>query len=50
MWMLTAYHRTEHRDSNGVRERMEGAEEVYNPIGRTIISTKQTSQSSQGLT
>jgi hypothetical protein len=32
----------------GVRERTEGAERVYNPIGRTI-STIQTPQSAQGL-
>jgi hypothetical protein len=37
-------------DSNGgVRERIEGAERVCNPIGRTIISTNQSPQSSQGL-
>jgi hypothetical protein len=35
--------------NGGVRKRTEGAEGVYNPIERTIISTKQTSQSSQGL-
>jgi hypothetical protein len=35
--------------SSGVRERAEGAEEVWNPIGRTTISTNQTSKSSQGL-
>jgi hypothetical protein len=27
----------------GVRERTEGVEEVFNPIGRTTISTNQTS-------
>jgi hypothetical protein len=35
---------TEHGVPNGiVRERTEGAEGVCNPIGRTTISTKQTS-------
>jgi hypothetical protein len=35
---------TEHRVSNGVvRERTEGAEGVCNPIGRTTISTNETS-------
>jgi hypothetical protein len=39
MWMLTAKHWTEHGNPNGgVRERIEGAEEVCNPIGRTTIS------------
>jgi hypothetical protein len=48
--MLIANHWTEHGDPNGgVRERTEGVEGVCNPIGRTIISTIQTSQSSQGL-
>ena len=48
--MLTANHRTEHRDpSGGVRGRTERAEGVCNPIGRTTISTNQTQQSSQGL-
>jgi hypothetical protein len=28
--------------SGGVRERTEGAEGVFNPIGRTTISTNQT--------
>jgi len=50
MRMLAANHQTEHRNSNGgVRERTEGAEGVCNPIGKTIISTNQTTQSSQGL-
>ena len=41
--MLEANHWNEHRDPNGgVRERTEGKEEVYNPIGRTVISTNQT--------
>ena len=36
---------TDHRVPNGgVRERIEEAEGVYNPIGRTTISTKQCSQ------
>jgi hypothetical protein len=39
----------EHRDSNrGVRGRIKGAEWVCNPVGKTIISTNQTPQSSQG--
>jgi hypothetical protein len=33
----------------GVRERTEGAKGVYNPVGKTTISTNQTPQSSQGL-
>jgi hypothetical protein len=42
--MLTAKHRIEHRDHNGgVREKTEGAEGVYNTIGRTTISTNQSS-------
>jgi hypothetical protein len=41
--MLTAKHWTEPRNPNGgVRERTEGAEEVFNPIGRTTISINQT--------
>jgi hypothetical protein len=33
-------HRTEYRDpSGGIRGRSEGAGGVYNPIGRTTIST-----------
>jgi hypothetical protein len=48
--MLAANHWTEHRDHNGgVRGRTERAEGVYNPIGRTTISTNQTPQNSQGL-
>jgi hypothetical protein len=48
MWMLAVNHRTEHRDPNGgAKERTEGAEGVYNPIGKTTISTNQTLQSSQ---
>jgi len=43
MSMLAANHWTEHRDpSGGVREKIKGAEGVYNPIGRTSISTSQT--------
>ena len=50
MWMLAVNHRTEHRDPNGgAKERTEGAEGVYNPIGKTTISTNQTPQSSKGL-
>jgi hypothetical protein len=49
-WMLTVNHWTEYWvTSGGVRERTEGAEGVYNPIGRTTISIRQTPQSSQGL-
>jgi hypothetical protein len=41
--MLAANHQTEHDDHNGwVKGRTEGAEGVYNPIGRTTISTNQT--------
>jgi hypothetical protein len=48
--MLTANHWTEHRDPDKrARERTEEAERVCNPIGRTTISTNQTSQNSQGL-
>jgi len=51
MWMHTAKHWTEHVDHNGeVRARTVGAERVCNLIiGRTTISTNQTSWSSQGL-
>ena len=46
----TANHWTEPGEPNGrVRGRAGGAEEDCNPIGRTTIPTKQTSQSSQGL-
>jgi hypothetical protein len=42
MQMHTAKYLTEHGDPNGgVGERTEGAEGVYNPIGRTI-SAKET--------
>jgi hypothetical protein len=42
--MVEANHQTEHGDpKGGVRERTEGAEGVYSPIGRTIISIKQPS-------
>jgi hypothetical protein len=41
--MLAVNHWTEHKvHSGGIRERTEGAEGVYNPIGRTTISTDQT--------
>ena len=44
MQMLATNHWTEHRDSNGgVSKRTVGAEGVFNPIGRTTISTNQTS-------
>jgi len=43
MRMVTDNHWTEQGDPNGgVREKTEGAEGVYNAIGRTIISTNQT--------
>jgi hypothetical protein len=49
-WMLTAIHWTEHRIPNeGARERTQGAEGVYSPIGGTTIWTSQYPQSSQGL-
>jgi hypothetical protein len=42
MQMLVAKHQTKHGDPNGGdRGRTEGAEGVYNPIGRTTISTNQ---------
>jgi hypothetical protein len=48
--MLTAKHWTKHGDPyGGVRGRTKGAEGVCNYIGRTILSTNQTLQSSQGL-
>jgi hypothetical protein len=41
--MLAANQWTEHRVHMGeVRERTEGAEKVYNPIGRPTISYNQT--------
>jgi hypothetical protein len=41
--MPAATHQTEYGDSNGeIRTRTEGAKGVYNPIGRTTISTSQT--------
>jgi hypothetical protein len=41
--MLVANHLTEHGDLNGkVRGNIEGAEGVYNIIGRTPILTNQT--------
>jgi hypothetical protein len=41
--ILTANHWTEYRVPNGrVRERIEGAEWVCNPIRKTTISTNQT--------
>jgi len=43
MWMLAANLQTELRDPNGrFRERTEGDEGVYNPIGRTTKPTNQT--------
>jgi hypothetical protein len=46
--MFSANHWTEHRVPNeGVREGTEGAEGVCNSIGRTIISTNQSPQSSK---
>jgi hypothetical protein len=50
MGMLEGKHQTECGDPNGVvRGRTEGTEGVCKPIGKTTISTNQTSQSSQGL-
>jgi hypothetical protein len=40
-----AHSQTDHRVPNGgVRDMTEGAERVYNPIGRTTISTNESSQ------
>jgi hypothetical protein len=51
MQKLTVKHWTEVRDHNErVRGRVKGAEENFNPIGRTTISTSWISQSSQGVT
>jgi hypothetical protein len=37
-WMLTVIYKTEHRAPNGeARERTQGAEEIWNPIGGTTI-------------
>jgi hypothetical protein len=37
-WMLTVIYRMQHRAPNGgARESTQGAEGVYNPIGRTTI-------------
>jgi hypothetical protein len=47
MKTLIANNWTELRDPN--TRRTEVAEGVYNPIGRTTVSTNQTTQSSQGL-
>jgi hypothetical protein len=48
MWIYTAKYWTEHRGSNGeVKARTVGAEGVCNLIGRTIISTNQTTQISR---
>jgi hypothetical protein len=54
MRMLTANHQSEHRDRNGgVRGRTEGAEGVYNPIGKkkknNIINQSEPPQRSQGV-
>jgi len=44
MRMLAVNHRTEYRDPNGgVREQTKGVEGACNPIGKTTISTNQTS-------
>jgi hypothetical protein len=49
-WIFTANHWTERVVPNkGVSEGTEGVEGVCNPIGRTIISTNQMPQNSQGL-
>ena len=46
----TANHWTQARDHNGrVRGMAKGAEGDCNPISRTTVSTRQTTQSSQGL-
>ena len=43
MRMLTSNHQTEDRDPNeGGREITEGAERVYNPIGKTKLLTNKT--------
>jgi hypothetical protein len=43
MWMLTANHQTEHRDSNGgVRKRTEGEEGACNSIGKTTLNNQTT--------
>ena len=48
--MLAVNHWTESRIPNkGVKEGTEGVEGVYNPMGRTTISTYHTPKSSQGL-
>jgi hypothetical protein len=48
--MLESNHWTKHEVPNGgIRERTEGAEGVYYPIGKTTMSTNQTLQRSQGL-
>jgi hypothetical protein len=45
--MLTTNHWTEHEVLNGRgRKRTEGTEGIFNPIGRTTISTNQTPKSS----
>jgi hypothetical protein len=45
--MLTGNHLTEHGLSNGgIRQRTKGAERVYNTIGRTTVSSNETTQSS----
>ena len=49
-WMLTANRWTEHRVPNeGARERTQGAEGVWSPLGGTTIWTNQYLQSSLGL-
>jgi hypothetical protein len=49
MQIFTANCQTEPKNHNGsAREKIEGAEGNYSPIGRTI-STKRTTQSSQRL-
>jgi hypothetical protein len=48
--MFAANHWIEHEDPNGrVMGRAEGAEGVFHSLGRTITSTIQTPQISQGL-
>ena len=48
--MLAAKHWTECRDPNGgIGERTGGAEGVYSPMERMMMSANQTPQGSQGL-
>jgi len=50
MRMLAANHWTKQGDPNGgVREKIEGAEWVYNPIGRKTVSTNQAPSDLPGI-